>query len=100
MGEQNWITPERRENARNAIALLNIQFSGDDAEAFDSFLADLATDNLSETLEDFAMRLLEGVLDVAQFLVLMRYEELEKAPSETLAELGRMFAEPSDPKSD
>jgi hypothetical protein len=41
--------------------------------------------------------LVEGVLDLAQFLILMRYDEMAKPPSETLAELGRMFAEPVEP---
>jgi len=44
------------------------------------------------------LRLVEGLLDVAQFLALMRYDEMGKPPSQTLADLGRLFAEPVEPE--
>ena len=96
MGEEHWITPERRENLRNALAILSLQFSGGDGD-LDEFLGDLASEQPTEPLEDFALRLVEGALGLAQFLTLMRYDEMAKPPSETLAELGRMFAEPVEP---
>jgi hypothetical protein len=96
MREEHWITPERRENARNALAILSLQFSGGDGDLAE-FLGDLASEHPTEPFEDFVLRLVEGVLDLVQFLTLMRYDEMAKPPSETLAELGRMFAEPVEP---
>jgi hypothetical protein len=96
MGEGHWITPERREYLRNALAILSLQFGAGDGDLAE-FLGDLASEHPGEPFEDFVFRLVEGVLDLAQFLTLMRYDEMAKPPSETLAELGRMFAEPVQP---
>jgi hypothetical protein len=81
---------------RNGIALLNLQFYEDGADEEDliHFLADLASENPADPFENFALRLVEGVLDLAQFLVLLRYDETGLAPARTFAELGLVFAEP------
>lgn len=57
----------------------------------------LASDNPAEPFEDIVLRLLVGMLDLAQFLILMRYDETYTSPSDTLAELGRLFAETAEP---
>lgn len=96
--KEDWIAPERWENVRNAIAVLSLQFSGGGGDLVD-FLGDyLASENPAEPFEDFVLRFVEGVLDLAQFLVLMRYDEMGIAPSDALAELGRIFAEPVEPE--
>ncbi len=96
MGEEHRLTPQRRENLRNALAILSLQFSGADAD-LDELLGDLASEHPTEPIEDLAWRLLEGALGLAQFLTLMLYDELAKPPSQTIAELGRLFAEPVEP---
>ncbi len=97
MGEEHSLTPQRRENLRNALAMLSLQFSGADADDLDEFLGDLASEHPTEPIEDLPWRLLQGALGLAQFLTLMLYDELAKPPSQTLAELGRLFAEPVEP---
>jgi hypothetical protein len=72
--------------------MLSLQFSGGDG-GLAELLGDLASERPTEPFEDFVLRLVDGALDLAQFLTLMRYDEMAKPPSETLAELGRMFAE-------
>jgi hypothetical protein len=92
--EEEGFTPERREYARNALALLNSKFTGG-REMTGDFLWSLASDNPSELTEDFVMKLLTGMTTIAQFLTIMRHNETQKPPADTLAELGRIFAPPS-----
>jgi hypothetical protein len=66
MGEEHWITGERRENLRNALAILSLQFSGGDGDLA-GFLGNLASERPTEPFEDFVWRLVEGLLDLAQF---------------------------------
>jgi hypothetical protein len=50
--------------------ILSLQFSGGDGD-LDEFRGDLAREHPAESIEDLAWRLVEGVLDLAQFLTLM-----------------------------
>ena len=96
MGEDDWITPERRENIRDALALLSLQFSGGGGEDIANYVDVVARENPTRPFEDILLRLFVGTLDLAQFLVLMRYDELAIPAVDTLTELGRIFAEPAE----
>jgi hypothetical protein len=82
VAEDDQIAPEHRENARNALAFLNSQFIEGGPGA-------MSTDALQQIIADHPTR-------PVQLLVLLRYQETGVHPTQTLEELGRVLAPPSE----
>ena len=97
MAEDDQIAPEHRENARNALAFLNSQFidGGPGAMSTDA-LQQIIADHPTRPVQDSMINLMAGMTIVAQLLVLLRYQETGVHPTQTLEELGRVLAPPSE----